>query len=87
MTPEEIEQINTANDALIRAYQVTFNSPDGQIVLLDLMSFGKFRVAIEDRADEGKRQVVLRIMNFTALSTEQLQAAYGGNISPRTIDD
>lgn len=79
MTPEEIE---AKNDELQRAYRLTFNSPAGQLVLLDLMSFGKFRVAIEDRADEGKRQVVLRIMNFTELSMEQLQAAYRGQISP-----
>lgn len=79
MTPEEIE---AKNEELQRAYRLTFNSPAGQLVLLDLMSFGKFRVAIDDRADEGKRQVVLRIMNFTELSMEQLQAAYRGRISP-----
>lgn len=78
MSPEEIE---AKNQELIRAYQLTFNSPSGQIVLIDLMSFGKFRVPIEDRADEGKRQVVLRIMNMTQLSTEQLYAAYRGKTS------
>jgi hypothetical protein len=67
MTPEDVE---AKNEELLRA------------VLLDLMSFGKFRVPIEDRADEGKRQVVLRIMNFTNLSIEQLQSAYRGHISP-----
>jgi hypothetical protein len=77
------EEIDAKNDELMRAYQLTFNSPAGQAVLLDLMSFGKFRVPIEDRADEGKRQVVLRIMNMTQLSTEQLYAAYRGRISPQ----
>jgi hypothetical protein len=80
MTPEDVE---AKNEELLRAYRLTFNSPAGQLVLLDLMSFGKFRVPIEDRADEGKRQVVLRIMNFTELSMEQLQAAYRGHTSPR----
>jgi hypothetical protein len=80
MTPEQVE---AKNDELLRAYRLTFKSPAGQLVLLDLMSFGKFRVAITDPVDEGKRQVVLRIMNFTELSMEQLQAAYRGQISPR----
>ena len=84
MTPEEIA---AANDQLIRAYQLAFNSPAGQAVLLDLMSFCKFRVPIEDRVDEGKRQVVLRIMNFTNLSMEQLQAAYRGRTYVQVTDD
>jgi hypothetical protein len=71
------------NQELVRAYNLAFNSPAGQLVLLDLMAFGKFRAPIEDRVDEGKRQVVCRIMNFTNLSMEQLQAAYRGQISPR----
>lgn len=79
MTPEEVE---ARNEELQRAYRLTFNSPAGQLVLLDLMSFGKFRVAIAEPVDEGKRQVVLRIMNFTELSMEQLQSAYRGQISP-----
>ena len=82
MTEEDIE---AKNQELIRAYQLTFNSQAGQTVLIDLMSFGKFRVPIEDRTDEGKRQVVLRIMSMTQLSTEQLYAAYRGKISPRPL--
>lgn len=81
------EEIAANNQELIRAYQLTFNSPSGQIVLQDLMSFGKFRVAIEDRVDEGKRQTVLRIMNFSQLSLEQLTTAYRGRISPNVPDD
>lgn len=72
------EEIAAANHEIQRAYQLTFNSPSGQAVMLDLMSFCKFRVPIDDRADEGKRQVMLRIMNLTQLSMEQLQAAYRG---------
>jgi len=77
------EEIEAKNHELMRAYQLTFNSPSGQLVLIDLMSFGKFRVPIDDRADEGKRQVVLRIINMTQLSTEQLYAAYRGKVSPQ----
>ncbi len=80
MTPEDIQ---AKNEEIIRAYQLTFNSPAGQAVLLDLMSFGKFRAPISDPVDEGKRQVILRIMNMTQLSPEQLQAAYRGQMSPR----
>lgn len=84
MTSEEIE---ANNQELIRAYQLTFNSPSGQIVLQDLMSFGNFRVAIDNQTDEGKRQAVLRIMNFSQLSLEQLTAAYRGRISPQVTDE
>jgi hypothetical protein len=75
------EEISAANDELARAYQLTFNSPSGQIVLLDMMKFGRLRAPIESQIDEGKRQAVLRIMNFTLLTTEQLEAAYRGRIS------
>jgi hypothetical protein len=78
-----MNEIEAKNEQLIRAYQLAFNSPAGQTVLLDLMAFCKFRVPIDDRVDEGKRQVILRIMNFTNLSMEQLQAVYRGQISPR----
>lgn len=95
MTEEEdldaVEERNAAieakNDELIRAYQLTFNSPSGQLVLLDLMAFGKFRAPITDPVDEGKRQAVLRIMNFTTLSKEQLQTAYRGQISTKVPND
>jgi hypothetical protein len=75
MTPEEIE---SANHELIRAYQLAFNSPAGQAVLIDLMAFCSFRKPIAEPVDEGKRQVMLRIMNLTQLSMDQLMAAYRG---------
>lgn len=86
MTEEELELIAAKNDELQRAYQLTFNSPAGQAVLLDLMAFGSFRIPISNTVDEGKRQVVLRIMDFSQLSMEQIQAAYRGRISPKTVD-
>ena len=81
------EEIDANNQELIRAYQLTFNSRSGQIVLQDLMSFGKFRVEIENQVDEGKRRAVLRIMNFSQLSLEQLTAVYRGRISPQVADE
>ena len=75
------EEIKAANEELTRAYQLTFNSPSGQAVLLDLIAFGRLRAPIENQIDEGKRQAVLRIMNFTLLSMDQLEAAYRGRIS------
>jgi len=77
------EEIQANNQQLIGAYQLTFNSPAGQIVLQDLMSFGKFRVAIDNQVDEGKRQAVLRIMNFSQLSLDQLTAAYRGRMTTK----
>lgn len=74
------------NEELMRAYHLTFNTPAGQRVLLDLMAFGKFRSPIEDRVDEGKRQVLLRIMDMTLLTTEQLYALYQARISPRPAE-
>ncbi len=76
MTEEERQQIEASNDELMRAYKLTFNSSSGQRVLLDLMAFGKFRQPIENKFDEGKRQVVVRIMNFSLLTPEQLIALY-----------
>ena len=71
------------NEELIRAYHLTFNTPAGQLVLIDLMAFGKFRLPIDDRVDEGKRQVLLRIMDMSLLTIEQMYALYQNRISPR----
>lgn len=76
----DIEQVNAANDELQRAYQLTFNSEAGQRVLQDLMAFSRFRLPIENPVDEGKRQAVLRIMDFSQLNMEQLIALYRGRM-------
>lgn len=75
MTPEEIDH---ANEQLIRSYRLCFGTPAGQDVLLDLMAFCRFRRPIESPIDEGKRQAFLRILEFVALTPEQLLALYGG---------
>ena len=78
MTPEEQ---TAAAEELSRAYQLTFNSQSGQRVLQDLMAFSKFRLPIEDKVDEGKRQVVLRIMDFSQFNFEELKAVYRGRMA------
>lgn len=72
------DEVDAKNEELIRAYRQTFNTPAGQIVFLDLMKFCKFRVPIDDRLDEGKRQAFLRIESFLALTPEQLHSLYRG---------
>lgn len=83
MTPEDIA---AKNAALQRAYHIAFSTPDGQIVLRDLMAASGFRVPLAD-ADgtptglaiaEGKRRLFLRIISLLELPPEQLQALYGG---------
>jgi hypothetical protein len=80
---EKQELADAQNDDLIKAYNLTFNSPSGQVVLLDLMGYGRFRAPIADPIDEGKRRVILRIVNFISLTKEQLLVAYRGEILPR----
>lgn len=75
MTPEQ------QAEELWRAYQLTFNSPAGQRVLQDLMAFGCFRVPITNDVDEGKRQVVLRIMDYSQWSFEELKTVYAGRMA------
>jgi hypothetical protein len=70
-----------ADRDLVAAYKICFGSPAGQEVLLDLMKFCKFRVAIDNQIDEGKRQVFLRIETFVALTIEQIHWLF----SDRTI--
>lgn len=66
------------SEELLRAYRQCFGSPAGQVVMLDLMTFCRFRVPIDGQLDEGKRQAFLRIMNFLSLTPEQLAALYRG---------
>lgn len=71
MTPE--------NEELLRAYQLTFNSPSGQIVLADLAPFCR---AVESclvlgdthatAALEGRREVFLRITQYARLTEEEI---------------
>lgn len=77
------------NEALIRAYHVCFGSPDGQIVLADLVAFCRATETCfhpDPRlhaAAEGRREVFLRIHSFSKLTVEQilnLRARYRARI-------
>lgn len=70
-----------------QAYQLTFqvNQPANVIVLEDLMTFCRYREStfhpdarIAANLD-GRREVLLRIMNHLNLSEEQLAQLYAGN--------
>lgn len=86
MTPEEAA---AENEKLIRDYKLCFGSPAGESVMLDLMKFCRFRRPLISTGEpmdripihEGRREVFLRIMNFMALSPEQIMALYGGHSS------
>lgn len=74
----ESASVNEQNDALIRAYRQCFGSPAGRQVLGDLARFcravqttfhtdGRIHAALE-----GRREVFLRIQEFTQLLPEQI---------------
>lgn len=75
-----------------RAYQLTFNSPVGRDVLIDLFKFCRMNETCF-HADprihavlEGRREVALRIQQHLHLSSEQLMALYAGQ-NALTQDD
>lgn len=63
----------------IRLYQKVFSGPDGHAVLLDLMSTHYMlrtsysKDPLEMAANEGERQVVLRILSMMNMDTSQLE--------------
>lgn len=93
MTPEEAHALN---DSLQRAYNMVFRSPDGQIVLADLIAhcFGRRSTfdpqnpnALSLAHNEGRRDVLLRIEQFTQLSLEEIYALRAPRISIQTGED
>lgn len=76
-----------------RAYQLTFSSPAGHECLVDLASFcraGETTFHTDPQiaaAQEGRRQVWLRITQHMNLTTEQLYALYTGKpFDPLLLD-
>ncbi len=74
------EQADALNDSLQRAYNMVFRSPDGKIVLADLIAhcFGR-RTTFDPNGqthafNEGRRDVLLRIEQFMELSLEEIYA-------------
>jgi hypothetical protein len=78
-----------------RAYQLAFNTPAGEAVLIDLMPFCRARETCVVPGDrdrtyvlEGRREVYLRIRDYLDLTPEQLvdkyttpaQGAYGNEL-------
>jgi hypothetical protein len=92
MTKEEEDQKRD----LIRAYRVIFLSPSGQTVIKDLMKSCRFRnslVPLDLPQDtnavmqaEGRRQVMLHILQMTAVSEEDLLTLYRGGTIVETAN-
>jgi len=66
-----------------RAYQLAFNTPAGEAVLIDLMPFCRARETCVVPGDrdrtyvlEGRREVYLRIRDYLDLTPEQLVEKY-----------
>lgn len=87
------EEAHALNDSLQRAYNMVFRSPDGQIVLADLIAhcFGRRSTFDPDSRthafNEGRRDVLLRIEQFTQLSLEEIYALRAPRISIQTGED
>ena len=81
MTKDEIA--HALNEQAQRAYQIVFGSPDGRIVLGDLISecFGRKSEFDPDphihAFNAGKRAVLMRIAEFTNLTMEEIYALRG----------
>ena len=84
-------------DELHRAYAQTFGSPAGQIVLADLELFGHAAdpLILEDAKDksdrrffinEGRREVLLRIMKFSKFTLKDIYELRKGVTSLRTTE-
>lgn len=90
MTPRDA---HLANELTQRAYQVTLGSPDGRLVVADLVAFCFGRKPTFDpdpriaARNEGRREVLLRIMEFTNLSLEEIYALRGVMIRQQTGDN
>ncbi len=87
MSPEEA---HAQNEGLQRAYHMVFGSPDGRLVLADLVAFcfGRKSAFHQDERvhafNEGKREVLLRIQEFTNLSLEEIYALRNPRVRPHT---
>ena len=77
------EEAHAQNEQLQRAYQVTFGGPGDKMVLSDLAAFCFGRKTTFDpdprkhAFNEGKREVLLRILELTNLSLEEIYQLRG----------
>lgn len=80
------EEIDAANEALQGAYHAMFMSPGGKTVLADLVGFCFGRRSTFDPNDrvharnEGRRDVLMRIQEFTGLTLEEIYALRGPQV-------
>lgn len=83
----------SANMALQSAYHATFTSPQGRIVLADLIAYCHGRKTTFDPNDrvhafrEGRRDVFNRISEFTNLTLEEIYALRGVTIARQEDTD
>lgn len=83
MIDELKERVRHVLNLRQRAYQFTFSSQSGKAVLKDLARFCRATETTFEMdprlhaALEGRREVFLRIMKHTGLSTAELWAQYG----------
>lgn len=77
------EEADAYNEQLMRAYQFVFAAPDGKIVLADLAAYCGARKSTFDpdarkhAHNAGKRDVFLRIQEFSTLSLDEIYALRG----------
>jgi hypothetical protein len=89
MTPEEAHAVNEQTQ---RAYHVVFGSPDGKLVMADLTAycFGRKTTFDPDprvhARNDGRREVLMRIVEFTSLTLEEIYALRGPAL-PRAIPE
>ena len=75
MTPADA---HAQNESVKRAYQAAFSTPSGREVLADLIAYCHGRRTTFDENDrrhafnEGRRDVLMRISEFTNLSLEEI---------------
>jgi hypothetical protein len=85
VTPDEVR---AQNEQVQSAYHAAFTSPTGRIVLADLVAFCFGRQPTFDKDDrvharnEGRREVLLRIQEFTNLTLEEIYQLRGSR-APR----
>lgn len=88
------QEIDAANEALIRAYRVAFASPAGQLVLDDI---GRFCFAAgspfstqpgETERNVGRNEVWRRICDLSHFTVQEIYALRRGmTIEPEKTDD
>ena len=87
------DDVAAKNEQLLRAYQLCFNSPAGQLVLTDLAKFCRGAETCVVPGDihttlvlEGRREALLRVMQFAKLDEEQILELRLGRMRPKGVE-